>query len=131
MWSDRVGSMMPHAADGASTCQNLMAPMVPKRLHTRIAQAAQQAGAARPQCTDDEQNGSCQLTEVCAHGSPRPGEGGALRIVKAAQQAAALLRIADQRPVERLLVRQPGALEPLCRSHNILSHQGILAGSVP
>ena len=49
--------------------------------------------------------------------SPCPGKGSALTVIKAAQQAAARLHIADQRAVECALVGQLGPRESLC-THN-------------
>ena len=49
---------------------------------------------------------------------PCPGKGSALSVIKAGQQAAARLHIADQRAVECVLVGQLGPSEPLC-THNV------------
>lgn len=49
---------------------------------------------------------------------PCPGKGSALSVLKAAQQAAARLHIADQRAVECVLVGQLGPSESLC-THNV------------
>ena len=121
MQCDNMGSVMPHDADAASMYQHLMALKMAPESASELPTAGR---SCRPQRTDNQESGYGQHVECAecssARCSPRPGEGGALSIVEAAQQAAALLHIADQRPLECLLVGQPGALEPLCKEGAVI-----------